>query len=124
MADNPRRIVDWLASTAGQGYQRAAWEPLVDVYRGPSAWLVKFDLAGVSPADIELSACGRRLTVRGVRRDWCIEQGQSAYSMEISYSRFERSLELPFDLEAARISTEYRDGMLLVRLAIEQVERP
>jgi HSP20 family molecular chaperone IbpA len=32
--------------------------------------------------------------------------------MEISYSRFERQIDLPPDLEAARISSDYRDGML------------
>jgi HSP20 family molecular chaperone IbpA len=36
--------------------------------------------------------------------------------MEIAYSHFERSLELPCDLERADITTEFHDGMLLVRI--------
>jgi HSP20 family protein len=68
---------------------------------------------------VEVSACGRCLTVRGSRRDWLIEECQHSYSMEISYNRFERSIELPEPLDAARISTEYREGMLLIRLSIE-----
>jgi HSP20 family protein len=36
--------------------------------------------------------------------------------MEIAYSRFERSVELPCNLDRADITTEYRDGMLLVRI--------
>jgi HSP20 family molecular chaperone IbpA len=39
--------------------------------------------------------------------------------MEIAYSDFERSLELPCDLGRADITTEYRDGILLVRIATE-----
>jgi len=36
--------------------------------------------------------------------------------MEIPYSRFERALDLPCALEAADITTTYRDGLLLVRV--------
>jgi len=36
--------------------------------------------------------------------------------MEISYSQFQRTIELPENLDHARITTEYRQGMLLVRI--------
>jgi HSP20 family molecular chaperone IbpA len=39
--------------------------------------------------------------------------------MEIAYSRFERQVELPGDLQSARIETEFRHGMLLVRITRE-----
>ena len=55
----------------------------------------------------------------GVRRDSFLEEGSSYYSMEISYNRFERSLEMPADLETARVTIEARDGLLLVRMITE-----
>jgi HSP20 family molecular chaperone IbpA len=39
--------------------------------------------------------------------------------MEISYSRFERTIEMPVTLEQARITLEARDGILLVRMVTE-----
>jgi HSP20 family molecular chaperone IbpA len=36
--------------------------------------------------------------------------------MEISYSRFERTIELPAPLAAARLAIEHRHGLLLVRV--------
>jgi HSP20 family molecular chaperone IbpA len=39
--------------------------------------------------------------------------------MEIAYSRFERVIDLPADLDQACIATEYRDGMLLIRIQPE-----
>ena len=42
------------------------------------------------------------------------------YRMEIPYSQFERALELPCDLKRAAITTEFKDGMLLVRIDPEQ----
>ena len=90
------------------------WRPAVDVYRDRGGWLVKFDLAGVPHADIELTVHRRFLTVAGVRRDFAVREGRQAYSMEISYSRFERTIELPADLGRPTIRSESHDGMLLV----------
>ena len=94
----------------------------MDVYRTSDGWLVKFDLAGVRPSDIQWSVCGRRLIVRGRRRDWVVEESGpcSAYSMEITYSQFERGVELPCELEPLHVVTDYRDGMLLVRLSCKE----
>jgi HSP20 family protein len=100
-----------------------AWHPAADVYRTRDGWLVKFDLAGVRPEEVKLSFSDHRLTVEGTRRDACLEEGCSHYRMEISYSHFERSIELPYDLERARISHEYRQGMLLVRVQAEKEGR-
>jgi HSP20 family protein len=105
-----------------EAYQRPAWKPSADVYACRRGWLVKFDLAGVRLEDIELSVSGPRITVRGERRDWTIEEGQRFHSMEISYSRFERSIDLPINLERCQVETEYRDGMLLVRVLLENCQ--
>jgi HSP20 family protein len=98
---------------------RSTWTPAADVHRDRQGWVVKLDLAGVRTEDIELSVAGRRLMIWGVRRDWPVGEGQQTYLMEIPYHRFERSIELPCDVATARIATEYRDGMLLVRLEME-----
>src|SRR5579864_7170066 len=95
------------------------WQPSADVYRTRTGWLLKFDLAGVRPEDVTVSVRGRRVSVSGIRRDFIAEEGCSYYSMEISYNRFERSLEMPADLENARITLEARDGLLLVRMITE-----
>jgi HSP20 family protein len=100
----------------------APWEPSADVYRTRDGWLLKFDLAGVRPDDVAVSVSGRRVTVSGVRRDTVVEDGCSYYAMEISYNRFERSLEMPVNLASARVTIEARDGLLLVRMITEGKE--
>ena len=92
------------------------WRPLADVYRCRTGWLLKFDLAGVRLKDVTVSVQDRLISVSGVRRDTVIEEGATYYSMEISYNRFERTIEMPVNLEAAEIRMEARDGILLVRL--------
>lgn len=97
----------------------APWEPSADVYRTRNGWLLKLDLAGVRPEDVTVSVSGRRVTVSGVRRDTIAEEGCRYYAMEISYNRFERSLEMPVDLANARVAIEARNGLLLVRMITE-----
>jgi HSP20 family protein len=94
----------------------APWAPATDVYRTRRGWLVKVALAGVRSEDAELAADGNTLTVRGIRRDWVREEGCRHYRMEIDYSSFERTLELPCDVSRSEVTTEFRDGMLFVRI--------
>jgi len=95
------------------------WAPLVDVYRATGGWLIKCDLAGIAPEDLSLSIDGRRVTIRGVRRDCCLEEGCSHYVLEIAYSEFERTIELPEVVDPATTVTEFRQGMLLIRMQTE-----
>jgi HSP20 family protein len=113
------RLMHSLFLPAATTFQEVSWRPAADVYRTRYGWLVKFDLAGVRPEDIRVVLHGRRLTVQGLRRDCTEEEGCHYYSMEIAYSYFERRLELPANLEPADVATEYRDGMLLVRIRTE-----
>jgi HSP20 family protein len=92
------------------------WEPMADVYHAGKTWIIKLDLAGVDPNEITIKKEGSSLMVRGVRRDSMLEKESTFYSLEISYSHFSKSFTLPFNLERARIQTEYKHGMLLIRL--------
>jgi len=79
--------------------------------------VLKFDLAGVRLDDVSAFVSRNHVTVRGIRRDWMLEDSSCHhYSMEISYSRFERTVELPEDLSTARFRLDYRDGILLMRI--------
>jgi len=49
-----------------------------------------------------------------------VEEGWSHYAMEIAYNHFERTIELPCDLERARITVEDREGMLLLRVTAKE----
>jgi HSP20 family protein len=96
-----------------------AWRPAADIYRTPEGWVIKMDLAGVRPEDINVIASGSQIFVSGARRDRFVGEGWSHYSMEITYSRFERTIELPCSLEQAEIRVEYLDGLLLAHVIMD-----
>lgn len=92
------------------------WRPAVDIYRKGCIWLLEFDLAGVTPQDVRIRLGGNRITVSGLRRDYVKEEGYTYHSMEITYSRFERTIELPGDFSNAEYSLEAHDGLLFVKV--------
>ncbi len=116
MAKDLVRIMHALFLPAVETRSGGLWRPAADVYQTRRGWLVKLDLAGVRPEDIRVEVRGRQLRVSGTRRDCSIEEGCQYYQMEIAYSTFERTLELPCELERGNVNTEYRDGMLFIHV--------
>ncbi len=99
--------------------QPLRWQPAADVYEGRDGWLIKLELAGVRFEDLQLRVTGNFLSVAGRRVDFERERGLRLKSMEITYSEFERGFEFPVSIEQARILTDFRNGMLLIRILLE-----
>jgi HSP20 family protein len=92
------------------------WYPAADVYQMPDGWLVKVELAGVSPDDIELDIQGNVLYIAGCRRDRSCGTAGSFHQMEITYSRFEKTLNFPASIEGAKVEHNFEDGLLIIHL--------
>jgi HSP20 family protein len=113
------RLTRRLALTRRDRLMPTRWLPPADLYKTPDGWLLKLEMAGVAPEAISVQVCGRWITVQGHRRDTLLTEGHTCYSMEITYSAFQRTLELPIDLDRAHVSSEYEHGMLLVTIKPE-----
>jgi len=96
------------------------WRPDADVYRTTDGWIVKVDLAGVSADDVEIEVGGRTLVIRGCRRDTFFGEGVVYHQLEITYSRFEKTLSFPCSIEGASLLRDYRDGLLILHLRGEE----
>ena len=92
------------------------WNPAADVYRSGDGWIVKVDLAGIRSEDIEITIDGPLLRISGLRRDSTCGEGVSHYQLEITYSRFEKTIQFPRSIEHASIARDYHDGLLVLRL--------
>jgi len=92
------------------------WFPAADVYQTPDGWLVKVELAGVSPEDMHLSIHGNMLHISGSRKDRYCAGDYSYHQMEITYSSFEKKLKFPTSIEGATVEHNFENGLLLIRL--------
>jgi HSP20 family protein len=97
-----------------------AWCPAADIYRTTDGWIVKVDLAGVHPDELEIKVKGATLLLAGCRRDTFYGEGVSYHQLEITYSRFERTLQFPCRIEGASVGRDYRDGLLILHLRSEE----
>lgn len=122
MGDETRSFVRGIVLSGSVTFADVPWQPRADVYRISRGWLVKFELAGIIPSELEIHVRGRLITLRGSRRDFLSERRLHAVSMEISYSRFEKTFQFPESVEGAEIATDYRDGMFLVQLLTGESE--
>lgn len=96
------------------------WYPAADVYQTKAGWIVKVELAGVSLDDIELEIQGDTLYIAGTRRDTTCRDGVHHHQLEITYSRFEKTLRFPRVVEGAKLEYDYKDGLLIVHLKADK----
>lgn len=92
------------------------WYPAADVYATEYGWLVKVELAGVSAEDIEIDVQGTQLYIAGCRRDRSCAVGMTYHQMEITYSRFEKTLDFPASIQGAVVEHNFDNGLLIIHL--------
>jgi HSP20 family protein len=92
------------------------WNPAADVYRSDDGWVVKIDLAGICSDELEIESQDSTLRITGCRKDTVYREGFVYQQMEITYSRFEKTIKFPAPLEGASIKHDYRDGFLIINL--------
>ena len=92
------------------------WYPAADVYQTPEGWVVKVELAGVSAEEIEIEIQGNVLYIAGARKDRSCATGISYHQMEITYSRFEKTLRFPAPIDGATVEHMFENGLLIITL--------
>lgn len=99
---------------------RECWAPLVNVYQLRDRLEICVDLAGVDAQSIDLTVEPGRLTLRGRRRPpeppRSTAGSMQIVAMEIDHGPFCRELTIPDRLDLRRVTSEYQDGLLWVRL--------
>ena len=115
MAKSTNRYFQFLGSSKN-AQSGQLWYPAADVYQTSDGWVVKVELAGVSPEDIGIDIQGNVLSIAGCRKDRSCAAGVSYQQMEITYSNFEKTLRFPSTIEGAVVEHEFENGLLIITL--------
>jgi HSP20 family protein len=100
------------------------WSPAVDIFDTPDAIVLKAELPGIDPADIDIEVDDNVLTLNGERRfEERVEEGRY-YRVERAYGRFQRSVTLPQNVKADQISANVDHGVLEVRVPKADEAKP
>ena len=98
------------------GLQLADWSPQVDITEDDKEYLIKADLPEMKKDEIKVNVAEGVLTVSGERKTEKEEKNKKFHRIERSYGTFERSFTLPDDADGAKVSAEFKDGVLRVHL--------
>ena len=96
------------------GHSVADWVPAVDVIEKTDSFVLRADVPGVKPDDIDVSMENGVLTVSGHRFAEKSEETDGAKRLERSFGKFYRRFTLPETASADDISARCANGILEV----------
>lgn len=96
--------------------ERLTIMPTVDIYSKGDDLMIKAEMPGISPDDVDISVTDDILTLKAERRSEEKIEEKDYMLREMAYGFFERSVRLPSGIDPDSITAEYHDGMLEIRV--------
>lgn len=116
-----------LATTSGagkEGFFSFDWTPSVDIAETPEAFEIKAELPDVKKEDVKVTVEDGELRISGERKQEKEEKSKKYHRIERSYGSFMRSFTLPENVDDSKLTAEYKDGLLNVRLPKSEKAKP
>jgi HSP20 family protein len=125
------RLQNRIGGLLGDIYVRPAvadadgWVPPVDIYETEGHDLVlKVELPDMNREDIELTVEHNTLTLKGTRKRAADVKDEQFRRVERRYGSFSRSFALPNTVDAGKVTADYKNGMLTVKLPFREEAKP
>ena len=104
---------------------RGNWTPAVDIFETDSHDLVpRAELPGMTREDIEVTVENNTLVLKGTKKFDSEVKDENYRRIERSYGSFHRSFTLPNTVDAAKVSADYKNGVLTVKLPFREEAKP
>jgi HSP20 family protein len=104
--------------------EERAWLPRVDIDEGGNEIVLRADLPGIDEKDIKVTLEDDVLTLRGERVDQEKQEGRDYHRLERRFGTFQRSFTLGVAVDAKKISADYKNGVLTVKLPKTEESKP
>ena len=102
----------------------SSFVPAVDIYEDEQTVTVKMEVPGIDQKDIDVRLENNTLTVRGERKFDKEEKEENFRRIERRYGSFYRAFTLPNTLDAEKVSADYDNGVLKIKLAKKAEAKP
>ena len=101
------------------------WVPPVDIYQtGEHELVLKAELPEMTRDDIDVTVENFVLTVKGEKKLGAEVKEEQFHHIERQYGAFSRSFSLPRTVDAVKVSADYKNGVLTVRLPLREEAKP
>ncbi len=100
------------------------FHPAVDLHETADSFLISLDLPGMDQKDIKVDVQKGRLTISGERRNEHMENEGMFKRVERSYGSFERSFQLPQNVDDDKVQARFENGVLEVLVPKIEAAKP
>ena len=90
--------------------------PSMNFWSNENEAFLEVELPGVDQKDFELTVANDIVTISGERKDPYATEQDTAHRQERAFGTFSRTSQLPFAIEADRVTARYEHGLLRVQL--------
>jgi len=112
-----RSRFDRMLSELGEGHDRS-WTPAIDVVRDNGNLVVRADVPGVRPDEIEISVTNDTLVVEGKHEETMEVDEAGFVRRERRYGAFSRSIALPKGVDPGKIEATTKNGVLELKVPL------
>lgn len=98
--------------------------PPVNVWTGEHDVIVTIEIPGVDPDALDLAVQQRHLVVKGSKAPPSEARDTAYHRRERTYGAFARTVELPFEVDPAKIQADYQNGILRIYCPRPESEKP
>lgn len=100
------------------------WAPAVDIFENPNSIVLKAELPGLDPKDVEVRVEDNTLYLKGERKFEREVKEENYHRIERSYGSFARSFSLPNSIDSEKVDAGYKDGVLTLTLPKREEAKP
>jgi HSP20 family protein len=118
------RVFDAFFGRPSNGGQARRWVPAMDLVEEDDSLVLRADLPGLSEDDVNVEVKDGVLTISGERKAEERKEEKGYYRVERSFGSFSRSLTLPEGIDPDKVSAEFDNGVLEVRIPKPEERKP
>lgn len=97
------------------------WDPAVESYVKDGKLILKAELPGIEPRDLEVTVTDRELLLKGERRSEKSGKDEGYGYREIAYGAFERRIELPEGARVNDLKATFTNGILEIAVPVPRI---
>ena len=101
------------------------WMPPVDIFQtGDQEVVLKAEIPDMNREDLDITVENFVLTIKGEKKFSNEVKEEQFHHSERRYGKFSRSFSLPHTVDGSKVSAEYHNGVLTVRLPLREEAKP
>jgi HSP20 family protein len=103
----------------------STWAPPVDIFQtGDHELVLKAELPDMARENIDINVENFVLTIKGEKKTSDEVKDEQYHHVERRYGSFSRSFSLPQTVDPNKVSAEYKNGVLTVKLPLREEAKP